>query len=483
MVGVRLIFKYQWKAYWRRYIRGGQLAQFDAILLLLLGVLFVLRLPPAARELAVGRTAGMERLLFALAAAWLYPLIEDSRVSIQSKDLLRFPLTIGSLLQLRISSFFISPAAMIITTGSLLCALPFLATPRPFTGIGAAILLFVTAMSLGLSLSHLLRSASLRIRLLFVASAVIVSLGAMFLAGGRDAARRLGTMVSFTPVHLVTRAAVAPDHRTALISIMALTGCVALALLLLRRSFSHSLYDQEVNRPSGDRAASLFRIPGRLGGLVRKEQNYLRKLPVVWASLFFSLAYSQFFWLGAPNPGVHQAVMLILLSMNMGLPANSFGLDAPSEINRYLLFPLRGRDILLSKNLGFMVVVAAQLSMTLPFVFWRLGWREASFGLIQAAALSLAYMAWGNLVSVSAPFKMRFYQAAYGGSLIVAVIGWTLCSLPGAVIIYLTRSNQELLAAKLISVLAFMTLAYLGSLRFAGSKFERDWQKISYRLS
>lgn len=483
MAGVRLIFKYQWKAYWRRYVRGGQLAQFDAVLLLLIGALFVLKLPPAARELAAGRTAGMERLLFALAAAWLYPLIEDSRISIHSKDLLRFPLTAGSLLRIRIVSFFISPAAMIVTTGSLLCALPFLASPRPFAGIGAATLLFVTAMSLGLSLSHLMRSPALRIRLLFVAAAVIVLLGAVCFAGGREATRRLGTMVSFTPVRLVTRAAVAPDYRTALISMLALTGCAALALLLLRRSFKHGLYVQEVNRPSDGRAASLFRFPGRLGGLIRKEQNYLRKLPVVWASLFFSLAYSQFFWLGAPHPGAHQAIMLILLSMNMGLPANSFGLDAPSEINRYLLFPLRGRDILLGKNLGFMVIAAAQLSVALPFTFWRLGWREASFGLIQAAALSLAYMAWGNLVSVTAPFKMRFYQAAFGGSLIVAVIGWTLCSLPGAVIIYLTRFNQELLAAKLISVLALTTLAYLGSLRFAGRKFERDWQKISYRLS
>jgi hypothetical protein len=55
--------------------------------------------------------------------------------------------------------------------------------------------------------------------------------------------------------------------------------------------------------------------------------------------------------------------------------------------------------------------------------------------------------------------------------------------LPGVAIIYLTRFNSELLAAKLVSVLALTTLAYLGSLHFAGRKFERDWQKISCRLS
>ena len=161
---------------------------------------------------------------------------------------------------------------------------------------------------------------------------------------------------------------------------------------------------------------------------------------------------------------------------------NSFGLDEPPEINRYLLFPLRGRDILFGKNLGFVVVIAAQLFVTLPFAFWRLGWREVFIGLIEAAALLFAYLAWGNMDSVSAPYKMRFYRDSGGGSLFDAIIGMALCSLPGVAIIYLTRFNSELLAAKIASILALTALAYLGSLHFAGRKFERDWQKISCRL-
>lgn len=483
MAGVRLILKYQWKAYWRRFVRGGQLVQFDALLLLLLGALFIFKLPPAARALAAGRTARMEVILFALAIAWFYPLIEDSRISIRPKNLIRFPLGANSLLWIRISSFFMAPMAMILTVGSLLSALPLLASPRPFIGIGAAILLFALAASLGLSLSHMMSSAALRRRLMIAAAVVIISLGAALFAGGKEAAQRLASVVQFTPIHLVTRAAVATDYRTALISTMALTGCVALAFLLLLWSFSRSLSDEEVIRPPAKHTASLFRLPGRLGGLVRKEQSYLRKLPGAWFGLLFTLAYSQIFWLGAPHPVSYQAIILILISMNMGLSANSFGLDTPSEINRYLLFPLRGRDILLGKNLGFAVIVAAQLSVTLPFAIWRLGWREVSFGLIETAALSLAYLAWGNLASVSVPFKMRFYHSTSGGSLIVAVACMVFCSLPGVVIIYLTRFNSNLLAAKLVAVLSLTTLAYLASLHFGGRKFERDWQKISYKLS
>ncbi len=483
MAGVRLILKYQWKAYWRRYIRGGQLAELDALLLLLFGALFILKLPQAARELAVGRAAGMELLLFALAIAWHYPLVEDSRISIRPKNLIRFPLGANSMLRIRIVSFFMGPAAMILTVASLLTAMSLLASPRPFIGIVAAILFFTLAASLGLSLSHMMSSAALRRRLMIAAPVVIILLGAALFTGGKEAAQRLASVVQFTPIHLVTRAAVAMDYRTALISTMSLTGCVALALLLLRWSFRRSLSDEEVIRPPANHTASLFRLPGRFGSLVRKEQSYFRKLPGSWMGLLFTLAYSQVFWLVTPHPLTYQAIILILFTMNTGPSWNSFGLDTPSEINRYLLFPLRGRDILLGKNLGFAAIVAVQLSVTLPFAFWRLGWREVSFGLIEAAALSLAYLAWGNLVSVSVPFKMRFYHTTSGGSLIVGLAGMVLCSLPGVVIIYLTRFNSNLLAAKFVAVLSLTTLAYLGSLHFAGRKFERDWQKISYRLS
>jgi hypothetical protein len=128
VAGVKQILKYQWKAYWRRFTRPGQLPQFDVLLLLLLGALLIFKLPPvlrrAARELAIGQTVVMNQLLFALAAAWLYPRIENAIISIHPKDLIRFPLTINSMLLVRIGSFFISPAAMIITAGSLLGALP-----------------------------------------------------------------------------------------------------------------------------------------------------------------------------------------------------------------------------------------------------------------------------------------------------------------------------------------------------------------------
>jgi hypothetical protein len=487
VAGVRLILKYQWKAHWRRFMRAGQVTRLDMLLLLLFGALFIYKLPPdlwrASRELAIGQTARMERLFFPLAIAWFYSLFENSLISLSPKNLFRYPLTTNSLLLIRIGSFFISPVTMIVTASSLLGALPFLAAPRPFFGIVAALLFFVIVASLGLSLSHFLSSAALRRRLMIAAPAVIVALGVVLFAVGKDAARRLGVRGLFTPIRLVTSAAVTPDYWTALTSLTILIACVALALLLLRWSFGRSLSDQEVNRPRANRAARFFRFPGRLGGLVHKEQKYFRKTLAPWICLFFTLAYCQIFWLAAPYPATYHSVILWVFFMNTGLSWNVFGLDEPSEINRYLLFPLMGRDVLLGKNLGFVIIVAVQLSVMLPFALWRLGWREVSFGLIEAAALFLAYLAWGNLASVIAPFKTRFYRMESGGSLITAMMGLALCSLPFVAIVLLTRLNSELLAAKIASILTLTALAYFGSLHFAGRKFERNWQKISRRLS
>jgi hypothetical protein len=487
VAGVRMILKYQWKAHWRRFMRGGQVSQLDMLLLLLLGALFIFKLPPvlriAARELEVGRTAGLERLLLPLAIAWFHSLFENSLLSLSPKKLSSYPLTTGSLLLIRIGSFFISPVTMMIAAGSLLGALPFLAARRPFSGFVAAILLFVTTASLGLSLSHFMSGGALRRRLMIAAPVIIVPIGAVSFAAGKDAARRLGEMVLFAPIRLVTRAAVAPDYWTVLISMAILVACAALALLLLRWSFSRSLSDQEADRSRAKGTTGHFSLPGRLGGLVSKEQKYFRKLPSPWIGLLLTLAYSQIFWLGAPYPATYHLIILSVFLMNTGLSSNSFGLDEPLEINRYMLFPLTGRDILLGKNLGFALIVAVQLSVMLPFALWRLGWREVFFGLIEAAALVLAYLTWGNLVSVIAPFKMRFYRMESGGSLITAIIGLTLCSFPGAVIILLTRLGSEWLAAKISVVLALMALAYIRSLHIAGKRFERDWQKISHRLS
>src|SRR5262249_57039179 len=120
------------------------------------------------------------------------------------KNIVRLPLPINAMLTVRLGSCLHSPAAMIITAASMLAAMPLLASPRPFIGIVAAILFFIMAASLGLSLSHMMSSAALRIRLMIVTAIVLVPLGAVLFASGREAGHRLASIVQFTPMRLVT---------------------------------------------------------------------------------------------------------------------------------------------------------------------------------------------------------------------------------------------------------------------------------------
>ena len=104
-------------------------------------------------------------------------------------------------------------------------------------------------------------------------------------------------------------------------------------------------------------------FPGRFGGLVRKEQHYFRKLLDLWPGLLLVLAISVASLFGSPPPVVRQAIIVIVFVMNTNVIMNCFGLDTPAELNRYAILPLRGREVLLVKNLGLAVIVAAQLAL------------------------------------------------------------------------------------------------------------------------
>ena len=156
-------------------------------------------------------------------------------------------------------------------------------------------------------------------------------------------------------------------------------------------------------------------FPGRFGGLVRKEQFYFRKLLDLWPGLLLVLAIAVASLFGSPPPAVRQTVILIVFALNANLLMNCFGLDSAAELSRYFILPLRGRDVLLVKNLGLAVIVAAQLALLILAAAWQSGPVEAAAEVIEAAVLLLSHLAWGNMVSVAAPFKMQFYRFASSG--------------------------------------------------------------------
>jgi hypothetical protein len=160
-------------------------------------------------------------------------------------------------------------------------------------------------------------------------------------------------------------------------------------------------------------------------------------------------------------------------------------MDTTTELNRYSIFPLRGKDVILVKNLGLTVIVAAQLALLILTAAWRSGPMEAGAEMIEATVLLLSHLAWGNIASVEAPFKMLFYRFSSSNAPITALLGVSIGSVPGVgvMVLFLRRSGSPLSALGIPVILLLVVAAYLASLHYAGRSFEDRRQIIGERLS
>jgi hypothetical protein len=488
MARVALILRYQWRACWRRIIRTRVRVQFYLMMLLVLGWLFFIGLPPglsrAAQELAAGHTTSMDAVLAVLCLLWLFVLVEDATVSLTSRHLLTFPIGVGSLLGVRILSLFCSPVALLIALGSLMSLWPFLSARHTVLGGIAALLLFALALGLGMSVSQLLSVAESRRKLLVPVAIFSIAVGAfLFHRGLQGINDQLRAGLAFTPPHLVAAVAVAATPAAIVIPLITLLAISAPVCALLVWSFRRSLFSQAAQRAAGRAVGSVLWFPGRFGGLVRKEQYYFRRLLDSWVGLLLVLAISVASLFGPLPPIVPQSIILIVFALNVNAIMNCFGLDTVSELNRYFILPLRGKDVLLVKNLGLTVIVAAQLALLMLTAAWRSGPVEAGAETLEAAVLLFSHLAWGNLVSVAAPFKMQFYHFGSSDAPLTALAGTTIGSAPAVMVLFFLHSEASWSALGMAVMLLLVMGVYLASLHYAGRRFEHRRHIIAERLS
>ncbi len=163
---------------------------------------------------------------------------------------------------------------------------------------------------------------------------------------------------------------------------------------------------------------------------------------------------------------------------NASVAFNCFGLDNRSGLDRYTLLPVNGKEIMLSKNLGFITVIGVQLLLIILPAGWRLGLGVAALGFVQAALLALAYMTWGNWMSVNHPFKMQFFRLSSGGAPVDVLGRVVFGCVPGVVAIKLFHENKPGVLWKIILMLLLYGALYLCSVIWAGRNFERKRERI-----
>ena len=291
MAGASLIFRYQWRAFWRRVLRTGRL-KFYLTVLTLLGWMTAVALPDslsrAAGELAAGQTASMDRLLLVLCLLWLVVLGEDLNVSLSSDRLRRFPLDVRSLLALRLFSLFLSPIAWLATIVSLIGLSPLLSAPHPLLGSLAAFFFFALTIGVGMSVSQPLGIARWRRLLVAVAALGAVAVASRCLGVSRRQTADCGLM-AVNPATLVTTVAVATTPYAMAVPVATLLVSGAAAWYVFLWSFRRSLH-AETSERTARRATSIARLPGRLGPLVHKEQRSVSRVLDLWMGLLLVLA-------------------------------------------------------------------------------------------------------------------------------------------------------------------------------------------------
>jgi hypothetical protein len=476
---ITAVLQYQWRAYWRRFRGSGSMRASNAGPLVLLGGLATIRylqqLPLAATQLANGETTRYEALLGVVFLAWLVPVMGETRRSIASHDLLHFPFSASELFLIRVGSAFISPFSWIIVACSLALFYPVAMAPHPLTGILALLILVLLGLFTSLTITHLLSSAFARTLILGALLAISAAAGFLWLEKGT------GALVSLVPHHLAATAAVSSTPIRALAVLAATTLVIALLAL---RTFSLTLQPHR-NLPSGSFSIfSLIQFPGRFGGLLKKDLRYTSRLLDIYLALPIVLFFNMYL-ISDPFPSAIAffVIVALLYLPCVSIALNCFGLEKPNGLDRYAVFPLSGREKLLSKNLAFGTLMIVLFVTILPLAFWKFNVRASVIGFVELLTMGLAYVSCGNWMSVKQPFRMQFYRFASGGSVVDAAMGIIFGSVPAAVTVYLVYKEDAGAFWKIGLMLLLYTAIFLFSLSRAARVLENQREEIRRSLS
>lgn len=473
----------QWRAFWRRFRRGGHLDAGNQAILLIFSVLVLARylqsLHIAAIDLPQGKTRVFESLLLGIFLVWMYPLASNARTSISTRKLLHLPLTLRELFGIRLITLLIPPYSWVIPGGSLAICYPIIRAQNPLAGVTAALLFIVFSALTGLTIAQLLTIGFWR-RSFFVA--LVLSGLVIFYLVQHDGRGHWLLLSSSLPTSLVTRATLG---RQSWVAICELAVLATVAFFTALWSFKKSLEVTPKRRSQKITIFNSFRIPGPVGGLAAKDFRYFRRLLDPYLGVL-AAALGSLYLITADvaSPGLFQVFLLSVVVPNAPLAFNSFGLDNRAGMERLKLMPVTGTTILLSKNLAFLMIVGVQLTPLILLGGWRLGPLIGAIGIVEAASIAAMYMTWGNWMSVNHPLKMQFFHFSPSNGLVLeAIAGLMFGSLPGMIAIYFLHTEGSKAAWKIALILFFSGLFYLVSVLYVGNRFAQKQDRILSAVS
>lgn len=472
----------QWRAYWRRFVRGRSLSVGNQGLLLIIALLvfakYVSLLRAATIELSQGNTRLAQSLLTAILVTWLLlPLAAGDR-GVLLRRTLHLPLSRMDLFALGTLSLLISPLSWITVAASLAIIYPMAHAPNGVAAIIAASCFLALSGSAGLAMTHLVSIAAWR-RVLFTV-VLVLCVPVYYMLSGKGLSG-LSNVSQSLPAALVARASVGDRP------IVAIGWLVVLALLSIAAawlSFRKGMLSEQESEPRRGRVSPLLALPGAAGSLAVKEFRYFRKLLDPYLGLAPAVLCCFYLW-GADGPSTSVVLIFTGLALTTDSPLafNSFGLDTRAGLDRLALLPATGAMIIHSKNLAYMLIVGVQMCPIIIMSLLRLGLSGAAVVCIAAASSSAVYLTWGNWMSVAMPRRMQFFRfAPASGSILEIIGGMVLGSFPVVLLVFITatRTSHTLLIA--IAVFLICGLVYYITSFRAGNRFEHMREEVVRRI-
>ena len=464
MAGLIELLAWQWRAYWRKLLRGGTAARSNLLVLGLIALAGLARYLTFLRQtvgaVAKGQTGLLDLTVAGLVLLCLLPVWDSAGLALGPREMVRFPLTLATRFGLRILSRFIAPASWIMALSCLAVFWPVAKLPHGAMASASCALLILAAFLAGAAAADFAGTAKgarwiTPLWLLFGA----VPGGAWF-AGVRT--------LPPLPSRLVLLAGTGSLLALIGSALLALAGGLA-AVLALPWMLAHSPRRESTRQKQSARRLTLLRRELRL--IARLSE--IRTAWAICAALLVYLATA-----GSPEPDALRVMLGVLAFFTVAAPMNNFAQDGVPGLDRFLLWPVSGVGILTAKNLAFALALASPVVPLAALAFWRFGWREGFGDLLEAVSLLFLLLAWGNITSVRHP-----ESSASGGYILDQVIGMAAAALPTAVAVGALRGTTNLAPFAFLGLVAICAFAYWASLRWSSRFFEQKYERMRQGLA
>ena len=134
--------------------------------------------------------------------------------------------------------------------------------------------------------------------------------------------------------------------------------------------------------PSFNLLAYVPQFPGRLGGLIRNDLRELLSVLDIYVALVLSAGATAYRVFGVNQDPQAPVVLSLLIGIAVSTSAQClFGLDlSGSALTRYRLMPVRGWQVLLSKDIAYLAILTLLVLPLNPVSGWTFGLTALAIG-------------------------------------------------------------------------------------------------------